>query len=849
MQPLRPAVAPGVAVASVTMPSTGRQVIDRPALRRKLDALVAAHPVTVIVAPAGYGKTTLLSNWAASSAREVVWLSLTEADRHPEHLARGVQAVLPPDQPSGAEAGTRVLVIDDVHLAEGAARALQPLLDAPRLGLHIVLAGRASPPLRLARLTARGDVGRLFADDLSFTPDEVDLVGRAVGHPISADRASRLWATTGGWPVAVRLALIATIDKVTALRPPVDGPSIPELPEYLIENVLSSLPADLRAFVLPAFTCDWLTGELAGELAGVANGAEHLERAMAAGLPLERRGTVRGDPVYRWHPVMALAGREILRRRDPERSRNLDLVAARAIGARDAFAASAHALRGRDPALAAELISSHWLAAVLRGDSDVLAELCGQLPSPWSQEPEILAVLAACRRNAGDAAGALDLDRRAAAGATMLDNERRRRFDVTLLLTRLFVLDDAEPLSAASGRAQELLAGPAPVDAVLHACALLLIGWTELRLRHVQPALAILAEATRRCRAEGLEDLAGRARANYGFALAFAGDFERARAVIAEPEPTGVDEAAWRRADGAIEWFSLGWMSYWSGDAATAIDAFQRAVDQGGGLVSYALLARCWLLDAIVESGDRALIARAEPMLADIPERTIQGLPWGVYRGVARAALLCSYGRVEEGMAALDDVIASEPAVPAANAQAAALYWHAGRFESARRQAGLVADDLPGYLRVGALVVAALCEHRDGASASAHSLIEEALALGARQSLLRAFAQPDPDLAALLAEHAELGTEHEQFLASALSRQRAASSSTIVPLSAREFEVLGLLHTRLTTADIAAQLHVSPNTLKTHVKSIYRKLGVENRRDAVRVGRAVDQGTRPSTRG
>jgi LuxR family maltose regulon positive regulatory protein len=189
----------------------------------------------------------------------------------------------------------------------------------------------------------------------------------------------------------------------------------------------------------------------------------------------------------------------------------------------------------------------------------------------------------------------------------------------------------------------------------------------------------------------------------------------------------------------------------------------------------------------------------------------------------------------------LDDVISSEPVVPAANAQAAALYWRGGRFDAARRQAEMVlGGDLPDYLRIGGLVVAALCERREGATASAHNLLEEALALGTTQALLRPFRQPDKELSALLAEHADLGTDHEPFLAQAVTLQRAATSTTIDPLSARERQVLGLLQTRLTATEIAAQLHISPNTLKSHVKAIYRKLGVESRREAVRLARSAD---------
>lgn len=846
MHPSRQAVAPGVPDVLVTRPDPGPQVIERPVLWRRLDDLVDRHRVTLVVAPAGYGKTTLLSSWAEQCGRNVAWLSLTEADRHPEHLARGLDAALTSlDRDPGRERVESVLVLDDIHLVGAASgrEALAPVLNRPTPGLRVVLSGRSVPSWGLARLAASGDLGRLSAEDLSFTEGEVDLAGRAVGRPISPDQASRLHSTTAGWPVAVRLALIAPASAVAALRPPAVGPSIPELPEYLIENVLDSLPDELRAFVPAACTCQWLTGELAGVLVGVPDGAELLERTVAAGLPLERQGSFGGEPVYRWHPLMAQAGREILLRRDPELCRSLDLRAARAIGALDTFEAAAHALRGRDPEFAAQLVRSQWLAAVLRGDGDQLAELCGRLPAAWSRDPELLAVQAACRRNAGDALGALDLERRAAAAADSLDADRRSRFDLTLVLARLFVIDDTEALAAASAEALERLSEAPVVDDVLHACAMLLIGWTELRLRHVRTALAILARATQLLRTEGLDDLAGRARANHGFAMAFGGDFGGASAVIAEVEPTESGRATWRRADGAIEWFTLGWIRYWTGDAAEAMGAFQRAVDQGGGLISYAQLARCWLLDAAIDAGDPDALARLEPLLADVPDHTVQGLPWGVYRGVVRAGILVTRGRLREAAGVLDAVISSEPVVPAANAQSAELYWRCGRLDSARQQAALLQDELPGYLRISGLVVAAQCERRDGATASAHELLEESLALGAAQGLLRPFGRPDADLADFLAEHADRGTRQESFLAQALARHHARRGvAEVVSLSDRENEVLGRLQTGMTSAEIAADLHISINTLKSHVKSIYRKLGVESRRDAVRVARS-----RPST--
>ncbi len=839
MQPLHLVVAPGVPTTLITRPLASRHVIERPALWHRVESLVQNHRVTAVVAPAGYGKTTLLTTWAAHRGSDVAWLTLSEADQHPRHLARVLQAAmltLPPASPGSDE---QVLVIDDVHLAGDAGpQVLMPLIEAAGSGLRIVLVGRGLPGLRLTRLIASGDLGRLTADDLSFTADEVDLVGRAVGHPISSDRASRLWLATGGWPVVVRLSLIASASGVSAVEPPSAGLAIPEVPEYLIENVLASLPPDLHDFVLVGCVCDWLTAALAEALAGVENGADYLERALAAGLPLERRGSFGGEPLYRWHPVMARAGREILLRRDPERYRELNLIAARTIGAADAFGAAAHALTGRDPALAAQLIRSQWLAAVLRGDSDQLAALCGTLPGSWSQDPEILAITAACRRNAGDLAAALDLEKRAILASSGLADERVAGFELTRRLARLFTIDDAVALGEACLDAEAFLTAADAVDGALHASALFLLGWTELRLRRVSRAQAILVAAEQRCQGEGLDDLADRAHANSTFALAFAGDFAAAEAALAATEPVGHESGSWRRADGGIEWFTRGWMHYWRGELAEAFEVLSRALDQGGGMTSYAPLSRCWLVDAAVESGDPAAIARAEPLLGEVATTTIQGLPWGVYRAIATAGLLLSRGRSDEAAAVLDDAIWSESLVPAAHAQAAGLYWRCGRADQARRAADIAAGGFPGYLRIGGLVVAALCERAVGMSDQAHRLLEEALAVGATQGLLRPFAVYDPALTALLIEHADQGTAHEAFLAQALSRQHNAGAVAVsAALSERETEVLGLLQTRLSAAEIAAALHISMNTLKTHVRSIYRKLGATSRREAIAAAR------------
>lgn len=834
------AVAPGVSTLAMTRPTAGVHLIERPVLWARIDGLLADHRVVLITAPAGFGKTTLVSTWAARSGRTVAWLSLTDADRHPEHVARGLDAAVD----AASDGVDPVLVIDDIHLADAdAARAvLAQLLDRPPAGLSILLSGRVDPGLGLTRLEARGDLGRLDAAQLAFSADEVDLAGRAMSRPVSADQASRLCAATGGWPVAVRLALIAQPPREAGPLQPVDAADIPRLAEYLIENVLDSLPGRLADFVLHASTCEWLTGDLANVLWGDASGARLLEDALAAGLPLERRGTHHGQPVYRWHRLMAHAGRAILRRRHPDLSRDLDRRAARALGALDPVGAARHALRGRDFDLAAGLIRAQWLVVVLRGDFDLVDELCLRLPAPWSDDAEILAVRAACLRHLGDLPGAQELDRRATLAAAALQGDRRRDFELDLLLARLFVIDDAEALADASSRARALLAGPGGAGGaggVRRAGALLLVGWTELRLRHPVVAAALLREAEQACRAEGLDDLADRARANRTFASAFAGDFAGAESALAGSSWGAGRVDTWRRSDGAIEWFTLGWIRYWTGDARRAIDAFSEAIEQGGGLISYAQLARCWLVNAAVDANNASLLAQSESVLAEVPDDTVGGLPWHTYKGIARAGVAQALGRTADAVRWLDDAVSGGETTPAASSLAAGLYWRCGRPDAARAQAALLAGGVPDYLLVGGLVVSALCEQFAGATDAAHRLLEDALASGAPLQLLRPFSRPDAALATLLAEHEAIGTRHEAFLAEVLARQRTgADDAARGVLSQREWHVVSQLGTSLTTAEIAAALYISPNTLKSHLKSIYRKLGVDNRRDAVRAARA-----------
>jgi len=832
MQSARAAVAPGVPAYLVTRPTLGSRDVDRSALRSRIGRAVDEHRVCALFAPAGYGKTSALTAWADSDHRRVAWLSLTAADHHSEHLARGLTTALAEfEMGAAAPDGHQVLVVDDVHLVGAAAArdVLRPFVENPPTGVRLLLAGRSDPGLGLSRLRAAGDVTVLDPAELSFTAAEVLALGRAVGTGLTDAQAAKLLEVTGGWPVAVRLALLAAVPGDTPIAP-APTTQIPHLPDYLFESVLAELPGELASFVVQACVCDWLTATVANELLGRIDAAALLEQVVAAGLPLERRESGGSEPLYWWHPLMATSGRVLLQRRNPALLLDLERRAARALASRDPVEAATHALRGHDPELASTLVRSQWLAAVLRGDWALVEELCAALPAPSSQDPEILAIRAACLRNSGDAERAASLDRRAQRESAQSGSGM---VELTVSLARLFVLDAEAELAEASERARTLLAELSDVSGPLRACALLLIGWTELRLRKPQVAIPLLREATASCRAEGLEDLAGRARANESFAVAFGGDFGRALDQMAATAPEA-RAARWRRADGAIEWCAVGWVRFWSGDAQAATDAFQHAADSGGGLVSFADIARCWLTNAAVDTGDLRRVEQARAQLDLVPDATIQGLPWPVYKSIARAGSALLAGKPASAVRLLDDVLTGDARVPAANVLAAELYWLCNARDKAVGRIALLRGPLPGYLRAPALVIEALATHGRGDRVKAHHLLEEALGLCAPDRLLRPFLLRDPDLGTLLAEHPAWGTGHQELVVACLTRRTDGGAGRAVELlTAREREILSHLSTTMNTAEIAAALHISPNTLKTHLKAVYRKLGVSGRRDAV----------------
>ena len=186
--------------------------VPRTALINRL-RVAGSHPIVTVLAPAGYGKTTLLSQWADRETRAVAWVSLREGDDDPAVLSRYIEAAIDRAASEHSPEGSRalVLVLDDVHVLRSrrCARIVTELAAHLPDGRTLVLAGRALPRIPIARARAAGQVFELAADDLALSRREVSLLLRGVGLERPQADVAELAERTEGWAVGVYLGASA----------------------------------------------------------------------------------------------------------------------------------------------------------------------------------------------------------------------------------------------------------------------------------------------------------------------------------------------------------------------------------------------------------------------------------------------------------------------------------------------------------------------------------------------------------------------------------------------------------------------------------------------------------------
>ena len=395
-------------------PRTRPNLVARRRLRSVLDRQ-GGRRLTLVSAPAGFGKTTLISEWAEerlAQGESVAWVSLEESDNDParfstylvaalrtvgEGIGEGVLASLRSPEPPPVEAVVGALVndlaevpqeiavvLDDYHVidAEPVHEATSFLLEHLPENVHLVVIGRTDPPFPLPKLRARGQMTEIRAADLRFTSEEATaFLGDVMGLALSARDVAALEEVTEGWAAALQLAAISMQDRedVSAF---VESFTVSNrhVLDFLTEEVLERQPEHVRDFLLKTSILDRLSGPLCDALAGASDGQamlEGLERDNLFVVPLDddRRW-------YRYHHLFADFLRGRLLREHPERVAESHLRAA-SWYEREGWASEAveHALAAGDYQWAARLIEQHAQALVLRGEGATMDRWLSALPA------------------------------------------------------------------------------------------------------------------------------------------------------------------------------------------------------------------------------------------------------------------------------------------------------------------------------------------------------------------------------------------------------------------------------------------------------------------------------------
>ena len=849
----------------------------------------ARKQVTIISAPAGSGKTSLLRAWMARPDRDcpvafltvrpgqrdmqLFWLALLGVIRTAAGTGDG-GARLPPVTP-GASGGALldtvlaelerfgdgcVLVLDDLHelTAPEAAGQLMTLLTRLPPGVRAIVATRRDLPLRLHRLRLAGELAEIRAAQLRFTEEETRRLLAGAGITVPARVAAMLHQRTEGWAAGLRLAVLSMAGHPDPERFVAEfSGSDRTVAEYLMVEMLERQPPEVQGLLLRTSIVERINGELADLLTG-ATGSERilleLEDANAFVLSLDPERTW-----FRYHHLFGGLLRLEVRRTMPAEIAGLHRLAAGWLGARgEAADAIGHLQAAGDWDEAARMLADHALSLTLDGQGGTVAALLRAFPSrTGADSPDLTLVRALADQYQ------LRLDqadahlREVRAYAATMPPERRQRLrmaiaSVDLLSARLRghfdgIIEQAGALlSADDGQT----GADAALGSDLKAVALLNLGVTEawsLRLADSERHLREGADLARRI---GRPYLEVACLAHLGFAAtgrSFALARQRSEEAITVAAGHGWD----REPVTAPALAALANALVWTGQFDLAEHWLERArtATQADGEPGIRLLVCITSGIAHAARGhygraleEFAAAGRIQALMAGEHGLTTRVNAWTI----ATQARLGMAGQARAALAALDDRQAGAGEIRNA---AAVLRLAQHDPAAARRELRVVLDGSVPVLSYFTLVEAHLldalaCRDLDDRPA-ARQAAEQALNLAEPDRLILPFAMTGAwRLLEALPPH---DTSHAALVTDILDAIRnggpaepgRAAVAPVEELSKSELRVLRYLPTNLTRREIAGALSISLNTVDTHIRRIYAKLGAADRASAVERGREL----------
>jgi LuxR family maltose regulon positive regulatory protein len=878
------------------IPRPRTNLVSRPRLTERLNAGLEKK-LTLIAAPAGFGKTTLLSEWIPYSPRSVTWLSLDEYDNDPtkfwSYFIASLQALRPnlgddalallqsPQAPPitsiltilineiAACSDNFVIVLDDYHLVDSQSihEALRYFLAHLPANLHLMMTTRVDPPLPLARLRAGDKLTELRANDLRFTAAEIaTFLSQVMGLELSAQEIVALETRTEGWIAGLQIAGLSMQgnEDIPGFIQAFSG-SHRHILGYLAAEVLHQQPKRTLNFLLKTSILDRLCGPLCDTVTGDPNGQSILENLEHANLfitPLDDDGRW-----YRYHHLFAEVLRARLQRSQHECLPELHNRARQWLEQNGyAHEAVNHAIAGRDFKRAAylieKLLSDKWQSGELNTLQSWLADLPGDA---WRAHPRLWLVDAWIAITVGDFPKA-DANLRAAEEAlALLDDETAailRPEVVAFRASYASLIQDPNAIKLARQALREL-----PADYWLRGMLAVFLAAAYYSTGDLDAALEALAQAP------GSSLSTPGEQPHHIHLLAFGGTVLYAKGrlreaiqllnqavELAEPGGTPIPFVGTLMA-----YMSLGPVLYELNDLEQAriylTRCLELAIDFGSAeaqIYALSFLARVHLAEddkpAALESYNQIdVLLQAH----DFSPSIMANIDYNRFQLYLKQNNLTA---VTEWIGAHADQ--SGPVNPYALYRLALpqMQIAQGDFNMALENLSeLIQEALDtghGHILINALVLQALALRACSQHDQALITLERALILAEPEGFVRTFLDEGEAMRLLLADyHAIIGKKlsaegdnalyqilayTEKLLAAfsqPVDRPAQEPAAAVEPLSERELEVLHFLSIGLSNKEIADRLVIATSTVKSHINNLYAKLGVHKRTQAVAIAR------------
>lgn len=855
------------------VPRLRSRTIPRPRLIERLNDGLHGK-LTLISASAGFGKTTLVCEWLAGCDRRVAWLSLDDGDNDPtrflSYLIAALQSIeatigsevsgtLQSPQPPPVDLilttllneiatfkENFVLVLDDYHVINTIEidAALTFLLEHLPPQIHLVITTREDPQLPLARLRAQGQLNELRTADLRFDPLEAAaFLNQSMSLSLSDEEISALESRTEGWIVGLQLAAISMQgqDDVTGFIKSFTG-SHRFVLDYLVEEVLEQQPKSVQTFLLRTSILDRLCGPLCDAVLDSVDSSEetlsYLEHANLFIVPLDNERCW-----YRYHHLFSdLLRHRLLRRMTSEPTEEGKGVSELHVRAsiwyeENGFEIEAfgHAASANDVARAARLMKGEGMPLHFRGAMTSVLNWLESLPeSVLNETPSLLVTYASVLTMAGRQINSIDEKLRTAEAAlqdTESDDMSRDIVGNIAAIRAMLAVPQSrvETIISESRRALDNLH---PDNLPVRTTATWTLGYAHqiqgdraAARRAYSDAISIsqtsgnlliaLAATTCLGQLQEVDNQLNLAAAAYRRALQLVGD---------PPWPTTC-EAHLGLARVLYQWNDL--------------DSAHNHARQCAHLAS-----QLENVDTPVACG--VFLARLNLALGDVDSAVTALTNAGqiaqhhFVHWITKVTEMHVFVLIRQGNLTAAEDLARTHDLPVSRARVALAQGDSSKaltlLEPFRRH--VEEKDRPDEL-LEVMLLQALAEHAKGEEARAIRYLNEALTLAEPGGFVRIFVDEGAPMAALMGEAAKhaIAPDYIHQLQAAfgtVENNNTYYQDLDEPLSSRELEVLRLLATELNGPEIARELLVSLNTMRTHTKNIYTKLGVTNRRAAVR---------------